>query len=104
MANIPAGRRMYNRYETNSTAWVRRVLEQPVEVLMENLSARGAAIIGYEPFGVNDTLTLLFDLPFSPKRRIRKQAHVAWCAQVREGVWETGLDFGLDNMLLFPAA
>jgi len=63
MAQIPTGRRMYNRYEANSSAWVRRVLEKPITVLMENISARGAAILGYQPFNVNETLTILLTLP-----------------------------------------
>lgn len=91
---------MYDRFETNSTAWVRCVAEEPATVLMENISARGAAILAYQPFNVNDKLTILFDLPFSSRRRIHKQTHVAWCTQLKEGVWEAGLDFGLDNTLL----
>ena len=100
MAHIPACRRMYNRYETHSTAWVRCVSEEPAAVLMENVSARGAAILGYQRFAVNDTLTIFFDLPFLSRRRIHKQAHIAWCTQVGQGTWEAGLDFGIDNMLL----
>jgi len=90
---------MYNRYEANSSAWVRRVLEKPITVLMENISARGAAILGYQPFNVNETLTILFNLAFMSDRKIHKQARVAWCVQIKEDVWETGLDFGLDNLL-----
>jgi len=77
MAQIPTGRRMYNRYEANSSAWVRRVLEKPITVLMENISARGAAILGYQPFNVNETLTILFNLAFMSDRKIHKQARVA---------------------------
>jgi hypothetical protein len=95
-----AARRMYDRFEANVSAMVRRGSEAAETVLMENISARGAAVLGYRPLAVNDKLSILFRLPFVSKRTIHKQAHVAWCTQIKEGVWEAGLDFGLDNMLL----
>ena len=94
------GRRYYNRFEANVSAVIRQGSEEAETVLMENISARGVAVLGYRSVAVNDKLSILFRLPFSSTRTIHKQAHVAWCTQIKEGVWEAGLDFGLDNMLL----
>jgi hypothetical protein len=93
-------RRLYDRFEANTTAVVRRGFETAETVLMENISARGAAVLGYRPFAKNDKLNILFRLPFSLKRPIHKQAHVVWCSEIKEGVWEAGIDFGMDNTLL----
>jgi hypothetical protein len=93
-------RRSYDRFEANTTAVVRKGFEDTATVLMENISARGVAVLGYQPFTVHDKLTILFSLPFFLKRTIHKQAHVAWCTEVKDGVWEAGLDFGIDNTLL----
>jgi len=97
--NFP-GRRLYDRFEANATAVVRRGFESAENVLMENISARGVAVLGYQQFAVNDKLTILFRLPFFTERTIHKQVHVAWCREITEGVWEAGLDFGMDNTLL----
>jgi hypothetical protein len=97
--NLPS-RRLYDRFEANTTAVVRRGFETAETVLMENISARGAAVLGYRPFVKNDKLSIFFRLPFFLKRPIHKQAHVVWCAEIKQGVWEAGLDFGMDNTLL----
>jgi hypothetical protein len=96
----PPSRRLYDRFEANTTAVVRRGFEAVETVLMENISVRGAAVLGYHPFVVHDKLSILFRLPLIANRAIHKQAHVAWSREITEGVWESGLDFGMDNMLL----
>jgi hypothetical protein len=95
-----SSRRLYDRFEANTTATVRRGVGTAETVLMENISARGAAVLGYRPFTVNDKLTIFFRLPFFMKRAIQKQAHVVWCTEIKEGLWEAGFDFGMDNTLL----
>jgi hypothetical protein len=94
------GRRFYDRFEANTTALVSQGVEREETFIMENISARGAAVFGYRPFEVHDKLSVVFSLPFFSKRAIHKQARVAWCNQIREGVWESGLDFGLDNTIM----
>jgi len=95
------GRRLYARFETNTSAMVGAGADAAETVLMENISARGAAVLGYKQFSMNDRLSIFFYLPFVSERMVHKQAHVAWCAEVKDGVWETGLDFGMDNMVSF---
>ena len=97
--NVP-GRRLYDRFEANTTALVSQGVEKAETFIMENISARGAAVLGYRPFEVHDKLTVLFRLPFFSTRAIHKQARVAWCRQIKSGVWESGLDFGLDNTMM----
>lgn len=94
------GRRVYDRFEANTTAEIHRGLSAAETVLLENVSARGVAVLGYRPFSAHDKLTVVFRLPLISKRTIHKQAHVAWSREINEGVWEAGLDFGMDNMLL----
>jgi hypothetical protein len=93
-------RRFYDRFEVNTSALVSQGVEKAETFLMENISARGAAVLGYRPFEVRDKLTILFRLPFFSTRAIHKQAKVAWCRQIKDGVWESGLDFGLDNTIM----
>jgi hypothetical protein len=94
------GRRLYDRFEANTTALVSRGVEKAETFIMENISARGAAVLGYMPFEVHDKLTILFRLPYISTRVIHKQVRVAWCNQIKDGVWESGLDFGLDNTIM----
>jgi len=93
-------RRGYKRFEANTTAIIRKGVGDRESFLLENISARGAGILGYKPFAVDEKLTVLFSLPFLVKRSIQKQARVAWCKLLRDGVWECGLDFGSQNLLL----
>jgi hypothetical protein len=95
-----SGRRVYDRFEANTTALVSQGVERGETFIMENISARGAAVLGYRPFEARDKLTILFRLPFLSPRAIHKQARVAWCRQIKDGVWESGLDFGLDNTIM----
>lgn len=93
-------RRFYDRFEANTSALVSQGIEKAETFIMENISARGAAVLGYRPFEIHDKLTVLFRLPFFSTRAIHKQAQVAWCRHIKEGVWELGLDFGLDNTIM----
>ena len=93
-------RRFYDRFEANTSALVSQGVEMAETFIMENISARGAAVLGYRPFEIRDKLTILFRLPFFSTRAIHKQAQVAWCRQIKDGVWESGLDFGLDNTIM----
>ena len=93
-------RRLYDRFEANTSALVSQGTEAGETFIMENISARGAALLGYRPFEIHDKLTILFRLPFFSTRAIHKQARVAWCKQIKDGVWESGLDFGLDNTIM----
>jgi hypothetical protein len=98
--NHTFSRRFYDRFEANTSALVSQGVEKAETFIMENISARGAAVLGYRPFEARDKLTILFRLPFFSTRAIHKHAKVAWCRQIRDGVWESGLDFGLDNTIM----
>ncbi len=93
-------KRDYKRFEANTTAILTKGKSGPEPFLLENISARGAGILGYKFYPSGDKVTISFTLPFFIKRSIQKQAKVVWGRAVRDGVWEYGLDFGTQNLLL----
>lgn len=94
-------RRTYERFEQNSSAILVFSNTSEEKFILENISARGAGIVGYRPLQINDKVTIVFQVPQLFDKPIRRVAKVVWSKMVNESLWAGGLDFGLDNMLNF---
>lgn len=92
-------RRSQKRYEIDASAIL--VINKNLEetFILKNFSARGAGVVSDYPLKTNDQVTIIFQFPFLFENPIRKEATVVWCKKLSEMLWESGLDFGLDNMI-----
>lgn len=97
-------RRDYERFIVNDSASLitANSIERPL--ILEDLSARGAGVIGDYPFRINEKVTVVIYAPFFLDSPALKQAKAVWCKKINENMWQAGLDFGMDNLLnLTPA-
>jgi hypothetical protein len=92
-------RRANERFEANASATLAFSRNNEETFILQNISTRGAGIVGYHPLQVNDKVRIAFQMPQFFDKPIRKVAKIAWCKKVNNSLWEGGLDFGLDNLL-----
>ncbi len=92
-------RRDYKRFIVNDS--VSLVTDNGVErpLILEDLSARGAAVVGDYPFRINGKVTVVIYAPFFLDSPALKQAKTVWCKKINENMWQAGLDFGMDNLI-----
>ena len=90
-------RRSYERYLIEDSAQISTAEEQAVPLILRDLSARGAGIIGNFPFELNKEVVIKFKVPYLIQKVICKHARIVWCSQINENLWRAGLDFGLIN-------
>ncbi len=97
-------RRDYERFIVNDS--VSLVTDNGVErpLILEDLSARGAAVVGDYPFRINGKVTVVIYAPFFLDRPALKEAKTVWCKKINERLWQAGLDFGMDNLINFVPA
>jgi len=69
--------------------------------LLKDLSARGAGVVADEPLQANEKLAVVISAPFFFDQAVSKRAAVVWCKKIDNRLWQAGLDFGLDNKIVF---
>lgn len=94
-------RRDYKRFIVNDS--VSLVTDNGVErpLILEDLSARGAAVVGDYPFRINEKVNVVIHAPFFFDKPALKEAKTVWCKKISENLWQAGLDFGIDNRINF---
>jgi hypothetical protein len=94
-------RRIYDRFrvEVAATLIINKQLEKPA--VLRDLSIRGGGIVSRWPLKVDDTITVIIRAPFFETPVYRK-AKVIWSKEMGRDWWRAGLDFGLDNRIVFP--
>ena len=90
-------RREYNRFIVNASA----VLDGKSSLMVQDLSVRGAGIIGSFPIKADNPVEITISRCFATKAPISRKARVAWCKQLDNRLWQAGLDFGLSQELAF---
>ena len=91
-------RRSYDRYDMDPSSKV--CLNTPLneEMMLKNLSARGAGAVGSRYLQAQESLDLVITSSLL-KEPLRTRAKVAWCRQIENNLYQTGFDFGLDNTI-----
>lgn len=91
-------RRSYQRFGANT--WVTLLTKEniPQKIFLRDLSCRGAGINHNFPLKLNERVTLTIQKPFFNQPQ-EKTAKVAWSKKIQENHWQSGLDFGLDNLI-----
>ena len=97
-------RRDYKRFIVNDSASL--VTDNGVErpLILEDLSARGAGVIGNYPFQINEEVSVVIYAPFFFDKPALKEAKTVWCKEINENLWQAGLDFGIGNLINFSSA
>ncbi len=97
-------RRDYKRFIVNDSASL--VTDNSIErpLILENLSVRGAAVVGDYPFRINEKVNVVIHAPFFFDSPALKEAKTVWCKKINERLWRAGLDFGMDNLINFVLA
>ncbi len=91
-------RREYKRFIVNGSAnlIVNGYLYKPL--IIKNLSSRGVCTFSDYPFTVKEKVKLIMIIPFL-KESVTIEAKVVWSKKIEGNFWETGLDFGINNLL-----
>lgn len=90
-------RRSYERYPAG--VWTSlAVNEEAKKVFLRDLSCRGAGIRHDFSLDLNGRVIITIHEPFSSEPLVRG-AKVAWSNKLKIGLWQSGLDFGVDNMI-----
>lgn len=98
-------RRNYERFLVNDSASLVTDNSSARPLIVGDLSARGAGVIGDYPFRVNEKVNVVIYTPFFLDRPAFKQAKAVWCKKIHRNLWQAGLDFGTDSLInLRPAA
>jgi len=69
------------------------------EVVLRNLSCRGAGIQCGVPLFASQPVFVSVPATFFNCEKVEKKGKIAWCRKVNTATWEAGLDFGLDNKI-----
>jgi len=98
-------RRNYERFLVNDSASLVTDSSIGRPLILGDLSARGAGVIGDYPFRINERVNVVIYTPFFLGRPAFKQAKAVWCKKIHRNLWQAGLDFGIDNLInLTPAS
>lgn len=91
-------RRSYERFLVNRKANLETDKSQEQEVLLRDLSIRGAGIVSRFSLNENEQVKISIKEPFFDQP-VLKEAVVIWSKKQENNSWRSGLDFGLDNRL-----
>lgn len=91
-------RRRYKRFRVDGAANV--VIDEKLDkpLVVKDLSVRGAQVVSDRPFTINQKITIIMLTPFFEKP-IYRDAKVIWSKEMGEELYQTGLDFGRNNLL-----
>jgi hypothetical protein len=67
---------------------------------MKDLSSRGAGLFGSFPLSVSQELTVFINTVLLT-RPLTRRGKVVWSHKLDSDLWQAGLDFGLDNKIVF---
>lgn len=71
--------------------------ERPV--VLKDLSSRGAGIVSNFLVNANQEVAMIMQVPYLFAHPVYRRVRVAWSNKIAENLWQTGLDFGLDNQI-----
>ena len=92
-------RRDYFRYIMNDSVSLLTKKGNEIEMILKDLSARGAGVVGDSPLEVNEKVTAVISAPFFFDSPVHRQATIVWCQRIANNLWQGGLDFGIDNKI-----
>jgi hypothetical protein len=94
-------RRTYERIILNVPASVITNDGKELDLVLRDLSAEGAGVIGNLCLMENKKVTVQINAPAFFKEPVSKEARVVWCKEVDNNLWRTGLEFGWDKRIDF---
>jgi hypothetical protein len=94
-------RRAYVRIPFECSADVSSDKTRGIAAILTDLSPRGAGFVSNIPFDVKDNVEIGINSGILSKDVLRKKAKIAWCKKLSPDLWNCGLDFGVDNLLVF---
>jgi hypothetical protein len=94
-------RRTYLRFPLESSAEIDKFKVKGVPAVLTDVSSRGAGLVANVPLETMEKIEILIKPCFLFKSAIRKKARVVWCRNFGPGLWQAGLDFGVDNLINF---
>ena len=98
MIDHPVSRRDYARFPVDFFAVLLPDKENKVSIKVKNISARGLCGRTFVSLIPEQRLKIILPFPFSDAI-FQKEVRVVWCAQKENGLWESGFDFGLDDLI-----
>jgi hypothetical protein len=99
--SIPQRRRSWERYivEALATVITGRILKRPS--VLRDLSVRGGCLVTNYPLILDDRIEIVIHNVIFLKNPVFKEAKVVWCRKVDDNLYQSGLDFGEDNLIQF---
>lgn len=97
---LSRNRRTYTRFKIESSAFL-RINKDTINIILRDISSRGAGIVSQVPLQEESLVEVIGDIPFS-KTSLSKVAKVVWCSQLARGLFHSGVDFGVQNKIVFP--
>ena len=94
-------RRAYVRFPAEVSAQINTGKAKGIVTILTDLSAGGAGFISHVPFETSEKVDILIKPCYLFKEDVIKTARVAWCRKSGYDLWQTGLDFGMDNLMMF---
>lgn len=94
-------RRDYNRFVINKDAVIITKEGERKKVILQDLSASGAAVTADRPFEKQEKVRINIDVPAFFDKPIDAEARVVWSKKLENNLWQVGLNFGM-NKIRFP--
>jgi hypothetical protein len=94
-------RRAYLRFPIESSAELDTFKTKGIVTILTDLSAGGAGLVANVPLETAEKVEVLIKSGFLFESALRKKARVAWCRDLGTGLWQAGLDFGIDKLDTF---
>jgi hypothetical protein len=94
-------RRACQRFPIESSAEVDTLKAKGISTILLDVSAGGAGLVANVPLETMEKVEVLIKSCFLFKSSLRKKARVAWCRNLGSGLWQAGLDFGIDKLSVF---
>ncbi|MCX7927968.1 MAG: PilZ domain-containing protein [Candidatus Omnitrophica bacterium] len=95
--------RNYERFPLGSQAIIDTEKIHGILSIVADLSSRGAGIISTVPFDPGENITITINRCFLFSEPIRRKAKVVWSKHIEQNLWQTGVDFGVDNLIDFAS-
>ncbi|MCX5708137.1 MAG: PilZ domain-containing protein [Candidatus Omnitrophica bacterium] len=94
-------RRACQRFPIESSAELDTPKAKGIVTILTDVSAGGAGVVANVPLETMEKVEVLIKSCFLFESCLRKKARVVWCRDLGTGLWQAGLDFGIDKLTAF---
>jgi hypothetical protein len=91
-------RRACQRFPIQSSAELDTQKTKGIVTILIDISSGGAGLVANVPLETTEKVDVLIKSSFLFQSSLRKKARVAWCRELGMGMWQAGLDFGIDKL------